>query len=175
MRFILPVVTAMLMGTAAHADLSTRDIQQRPRAAVEKALPAAHPSAYYAYAARLFREGAREDAVFWFYAGQIRYRFHLTVRPDLPPDGDPALFGSLTDTVGQEINGWAGGDTQLWARQMQRALDWDAQTDNGFTSKTAYGAQWQQIRAGLAGLIAQVRSSRDEIRSRRKDNGLPFR
>ena len=60
-----------------------------------------HPAAYYALAKRLFEEGQREEAVFWFYAGQIRYRAYMIGNPQLPRDGDPALFASLSEVVGK--------------------------------------------------------------------------
>src|SRR5262245_1763464 len=63
-----------------------------------------HPAAYYILASKLFAEGKKEEAVFWFYAGQLRYRFYLKAMPGLDPSGDPALFASLSETVGRPLN-----------------------------------------------------------------------
>ena len=42
-----------------------------------------HPAGYYRRAADLMRAGRRDEAVFVFYLGQLRYRTHLAARPDL--------------------------------------------------------------------------------------------
>lgn len=155
-----------------HSQLRQQDITTLPRADVERELPDAHPSAYYLYASRLFKEGDRQDAVVWFYIGEIRYRFYLRANPGLPADGDPALFGSLHQVVGTLINGWAGGDPDAWLKDMQSALDWDASHDNGFTSKTRYAQAWRETRAGLEKLEMYVMSNKAHILEERKKNGL---
>src|SRR5690349_19842431 len=66
-----------------------------------------HPATYYMLAGRLFKDGDKDEAVFWFYLGQLRYRFHLAVATNLDPSGDPALFGSLSEVVGRPLNEYA--------------------------------------------------------------------
>ena len=134
-----------------------------------------HPSAYYILASKLFAAGQRDEAVVWFYAGQLRYRFHLTAHPGLPADGDPALFASLSEMVGRPINEYAAGNVEGWSEAMQRALDWDERHENGFTSKSVYAQQWRQQRAGLIKLRNRVRGQADEIRNQRLKNGLKNR
>tara|TARA_R110002050_G_scaffold57131_1_gene128388 strand:+ start:180 stop:626 length:447 start_codon:yes stop_codon:yes gene_type:complete len=146
-----------------------------PEAEIEKALPEEHPSAYYLYAGRLFKEGKKDEAVFWFYVGQLRYRFHLKANPNLEPSGDPALFGSLSATLGEQINGYAGGNTKDWVRAIDRALKWDAETKNGFTSKKKFAEVYEQNRAGLKKLRDQIESQTDYIREQRKQAGLENR
>jgi hypothetical protein len=51
-----------------------------------------HPAAYYKHAMTLFNRSRKNDAVFVFYLGQLRYRTHLAARPDLPPDQDRAIL-----------------------------------------------------------------------------------
>src|SRR4030095_3345483 len=69
-----------------------------------------HPAAFYILASKLFGDGKKDEAVFWFYAGQLRYRFYLKANPGLNPSGDPALFASLSETVGRPVNEYAFGD-----------------------------------------------------------------
>jgi hypothetical protein len=138
-------------------------------------IESSHPAAYYILASKLFAAGERDEAVFWFYAGQLRYRFHLTAHPDLPADGDPALFASLSEVAGRPINEYAAGNVDGWADAMQRALDWDEQHENGFTSKSVYAEQWQRQRAGLAQLRDHVGDRAAEIRDQRLKNGLENR
>ncbi len=163
---------ALFGSIGSAAQLRPADVQALPHEQVVRMLPASHPSSYYAYAGRLFQEGSKRDAVFWLYVGEIRYRFYLAVNPGLAPDGDPALFASLHESIGRPINEWAGADPDGWAAQMQRALDWDARNDNGFTSKVQYSGQWQETRGGLKELEAWVSANKASILEDRKKHGL---
>lgn len=163
---------ALICSLSCAAELKPADVRTLPHEEVTRMLPAAHPADYYVYASRLFQEGSKEDAVFWFYVGELRYRFHLAANPQLAPDGDPALFGSLHENIGSTINGWAGADPDSWARQMNRALDWDARNDNGFTSKAKHPKEWRETRDGLEQLHAWVLSHKASILEDRKKNGL---
>ena len=55
-------------------------------------------------ASRLLAANRKDEAVFWFYAGQLRYRIRLACHPELQPDTEPALFASLQEEVGRPIN-----------------------------------------------------------------------
>ena len=173
--FVFALLFALAMGTRALGQIDILGAAQRPEAEVEAKLPASHPALYYAYAKRMFTQGRKDDAVFWFYIGQLRYRFYLLATPQLSPDGDPALMASLNATVGQAINEWAGGDPKSWAQQMERALQWDAEKENGFTSKSTNEQQWREIRGGLAALRDQVIRDEAKIRAEREKRGLSNR
>lgn len=140
------------------------EVWAKPAAEVEAELPSAHPATYYGYAMRLFKENRRDDAVFWFYAGQLRFRFHLSANPDLSPDGDPALMASLNDSAGATINEYAAGDPSRWSAQIKRVLEWDAETENGFTSKARFAKEWEEIRSGLMELGTWIAENADAIR-----------
>lgn len=134
-----------------------------------------HPAAYYVLAGKLFENGARDEAVFWFYAGQLRYRFHLAVNPSLPPSGDPALFASLSEVLGRPLNEYAFGDLTQLTATIDKVLAWDERTDNAFTSKTASAAAWKDVRGGLMKMREYVEANGDKIRADRKQNGLENR
>ncbi len=134
-----------------------------------------HPSEDYRRAADLFKRGQRGEAVYWLYRGQLRYRVHLAARPGLPPDGDPALFASLSEVVGRPINEWAFGDIPALAGTLGRVLAWHAANDDPFTPKAQFGSAHAQMRAGLEGLRSQVLAEQDQIRTQRRANGLPNR
>ncbi len=140
----------------------------------EANLPRMHPAVYYQYAQRLFDEGRRDDAVFWFYVGQLRYRFYLSANPTLP-DSDPALFVSLNATVGQEINEYAGGAPATWIAAIDRALAWDMTSPNYFTSKEHFHKEYIVVRSGLIELKKMIQSQAQEIRTQRTKSGLPNR
>ena len=135
-------------------------------------IPDQHPAFYYVLAQRLFAAGRRDEAVFWLYAGQLRYRIRLTCHPDLAPDTEPALFGSLHESVGRPINEYAFGDLPALAATLERARAWDEQTRNGFEPKAPCATAIAQQRAGLGQLLAQIRDNGDDIRRQRTANGL---
>ena len=138
-------------------------------------VPSQHPASYYILATRLFEAGRREEAVFWFYAGQLRYRIRLACHPELPPGTEPALFASLQEGAGQVINEHAGGDPDAWAAAMERALEWDERTPNGFEPKEPCRAAIADQRGGLATLVDYVRRNKEQIRAERASRGLPNR
>ena len=138
-----------------------------------RTIPDQHPAFYYTLARRLFAANRAEEAVFWFYAGQLRYRIRLSCHPNLRPDIEPALFASLQETIGRPLNEHAGVDPAAWAATLERVLAWDAATRNGFEPKTACAAAIARQREGLGQLIAQLRADPDAIRRQRAANGLP--
>jgi len=138
-------------------------------------IPDQHPSFYYILASRLLAAGRGDEAVFWFYAGQLRYRIRLACHPDLQPDVEPALFASLQEEVGRPVNEYAGGDPEAGAAAIARARDWDARTRNGFEPRAPCQAEIADQRGGMGTLIDQIRSSGDRIRAERRAHGLPNR
>lgn len=131
-----------------------------------------HPAQMYYHSSRLLAAGEMNEAAFWFYAGQLRYRVHLVARPGLPPDQDPALFASLNSTLGQEINEYLGGDPEEWERVIERVLNWDAQTPNEFTPKEQFPAAHEDVRTGLQKVWGWIHENHDEIRKQRAESGL---
>jgi hypothetical protein len=126
--------------------IEPQQVMELPRPEVEHALPSSHPMAYSMYSSRLFHEGDREDALFWYYVGELRYRFFLAANPKLPPDGAPALFASLHESVGSVVWEWGKSSPETAVKELQRALDWDASTDNGVTSNSSHRKEWQGVR-----------------------------
>lgn len=156
---------------AVGTDAFNRLTPQQLKADIERQ----HPAAYYVLAGKLFEGGEKDDAVFWFYAGQLRYRFHLAANPDLPPSGDAALFASLSEVVGRPINEYAFGDIAQLTATIDEVLAWDDRTANGYTSKTAHAAAWKGIRDGLGQMRVSIVENADRIRTQRKQNGLDNR
>lgn len=88
-------------------------------------------------AAALFKDAStKQEALFWFYVGHLRYRYYLAANPNLPRDGEPALFASLSEVVGHPINEFAGGKPDVWIAEINRALEWDAAHDNNLIRRT---------------------------------------
>ncbi|MBL8571545.1 MAG: hypothetical protein JNK84_20910 [Phreatobacter sp.] len=134
-----------------------------------------HPSAYYQEAANLFRIGRQDEAVFLFYLGQLRYRTHLRARPNLPQGGDPALFASLSESIGRPINEYAFGDISALERTIAQVLAFDLAFPDTFTSPTEFPDALRANREGMETLRRRIIAEADRIREGRRANGLPNR
>ena len=167
------VALAATLGQAPAA--STEDFNRLTPDQMKAGIEKQHPAAYYVLAGKLFAAGEKDEAVFWFYAGQLRYRFHLAANTNLPQSGDPALFASLSEMLGAPINAYAFGDLAQLVATIDKVLAWDERTGNEFTSKTAHAAAWKGIRDGLGQMREQIVQSGDQIRAERKRNGLENR
>ena len=166
---------AVINGSADAACDHSIDPQVMALDELIRIIPDQHPSFYYILAKRLFDANRKDEAVFWFYAGQLRYRIRLACHPDLRPDTEPALYASLHATIGREINEYAGGDPAAWAAAVERARSWDAETRNGFEPKAPCATAIAEQREGMGQLIAQLRADPDAIRRERAAHGLPNR
>lgn len=130
-----------------------------------------HPAGYMLAAQRLALEGRADDAVFWYYVGQLRWRFERAARPA----GDDAAFGAMLQVMGGPINEWAFGDLDGLLATLDRVLAWDEANENAFTSKADYPEEWRKAREGLVALQAEIRSNKAQIRRERKKHGLENR
>jgi hypothetical protein len=174
-RWPLVLIALAMIGTSSGAFGQVRSndnwAKQTP-AQIEDRIETKHPAAYFVLATKLFEQGKRDDAVFWFYAGQLRYRAYLVANPKLDPSGDPALFVSLFSTAGPTINGYAFGDVPQLVKTIDRVLEWDAKHPDPLTPKSA---QRDEVRAGLTRLKEQVVLQREEIKIQRQMKKLENR
>ena len=131
--------------------------------------------AEYEKATRLFQAGQQDEAVYWYYHGQLRFRIYLRAHPELPPDTGPALFASLSEVVGRPLNEYAFGDVPALAATIGRVLAWEAANDDPVTPKARYGAPHREITAGLRQLQTQILAEQDSIRRTRTEHGLANR
>lgn len=147
-----------------------------PSRSADAAVERQHPAELVKRAATLFGAGDRDEAVFWFYLGQLRYRTHLLARKgQLDPSGDPALFASLMEVVGGPVNRYAFGDIPVLARTIDRVLAWDEAHPDGFTPKDRFAVVRDEVRKGLIGMRDDALARADEIRATRIRNGLQNR
>jgi hypothetical protein len=167
----LLVATAMISASPAQDMPSLQDLSNSEIVAQASDL---HPAALYVLSARLLAEGKGQEAANWMYAGQLRYRFLISVAAEDGRD-EGVLFSALTEQVGRPVNEYIGGNVDEWLAAMQWALDWDAANDNALTSKTEHAETLKEVRDGLERLMAQVESNRDSIPAEREANGLENR
>lgn len=134
-----------------------------------------HPLAMFQTAIEVFEAGQKEEAVYLFYLGQLRWRRYINARPNLPPDQDRALFAAMQDVIGRPINEWAFGDMD-WLIATLRALDaHDAATPDRLTPATRFADVHAQSRKGFAAFIDMLEDQADAFRAERTANGLENR
>ena len=128
---------------------------------VEK-LPELYPLDYYTAALRLFHEEDRkEEALFWMYAGQLRWRARLECHPP-EPGGEGALFGAMNAMVGEIVNDYAAENIDLWLETIDKVLAWDAANPSLFAPQTA---------ATCASALANQRRQLGQFREFVAENG----
>lgn len=160
------LVAAILLAPSFPAMAQTKGIPEDAAAAARL-----HPSELMMKALPLLRSGRGEEATFWFYAGQLRWRSSLKENTQQDPTGEPALFSSLMDTVGSQVNEWAFGDIPQLQRTIDAVLEWDRRNPDPSLDQTVHAA----TRQGLEGLRVEIGLETDRIRSERTSRGLPNR
>ncbi len=136
-----------------------------------EALAQAHPSELMGKAPALMASGRQDEATFWFYAGQLRWRASLQAKPEQDPTGEPALFASLFETIGPQVNGWAFGDIPALQQTIDAVLAWDER----YPDPSIPPAIMASTRAGLVKLRDQIGRDADKIRTQRAAADLPNR
>ena len=116
------------------------------------------PSTYFALATELFRSGQKDDAAFWYYVGQLRYRFFVLAKAKTSElSEEQAHFWLLSESVGQSIYEKAGQRSATLLRALDRALAWDLEQPNGYTSKSAFGAEHERARQEMLALRERIK------------------
>ena len=129
------------------------------------------PSAAFETTKVLWEADRKDDAVFFFYLGQLRFRARLLTNPKLDPSGEPALFNALMATIGPPINQYAFGDIQKLVATVDRVIAWDDSHADEYASSAAR----ESVKAGLRKMRDDVLARQDEIRRTRSEKGLPNR
>ena len=176
MRIIVIFLSIFFSTTSIHANMDDQHFLNQTKEELRKGIESKHPVTYYYLALKLFNEGKKTKAVEWFYIGQIRYRFHLSAnKGKLDPSGDPALFSSLSHTVGTPLNEYAFEDIEELLMAIDKAMEWDEKNANAFTSKEDFKDQHKETLDGLLKLKAMVQQNAEDIRKQRELNGLDNR
>jgi ankyrin repeat protein len=110
----------------------------------------------------LFTRGKKDEAVFWFYAAQLRARYQVTIN-----NGDRSqLVTVMLMTIGPAINNYAFKNVPNFIQVLDSVLDWDKRTHNPFIEKIRLEgkeAQVEQIRAGLQELKEKISAEKDDV------------
>ena len=129
---------------------------------VNKTSSLKEPLSLFSPAAVLFQQGKKDDAVFWFYAAQLRTRYQLAVEKS----DRGQLLTIMMMTVGAPINNYAFQDVSNLNRILDRVLEWDKKTSNPFMEKPkteAIDRQIEQIYSGLRDLKTKLAKDKVEL------------
>ena len=153
---ILFTATAVLISpvaVSAREPEAAQAIQQLANGIVDKA-----PATYFALATELYREDQKDEAAFWYYVGLIRYRAWMLAKVKGADSSDEAYhFWLLSHSVGQSIYLHVDRDSASLTRAIDRALAWDLEQPNGYTSKEAFKGQYERARQELLALRQQIK------------------
>jgi hypothetical protein len=144
----------MLCRLASAREPSTAQTIQQLEAGIQNKPPAT----YFALATELFRNNRKEEAAFWYFVGNLRYRALLLAKAKDPDASDEQYhFWFVSQSVGQSIFKSAGRHPAALIRAIDQALEWDAEQPNGYTSKIQFQAQYERARQELLGLQQRIR------------------
>ena len=132
-----------------------------PIAAVTTQIENKHPATYFILARRLFARGEKDDAVFWFYVGLIRYRSYLA---GAGCQGEGTRFLELWEALERPINDHAFGDIVGLGAAIGRALVWDDMHANPYAPR---GAARDHVSNGLRRMKAEMLARQDAFRAAR--------
>ncbi len=179
MRFIIILIACLTMwACTTHGETSKpteTPISEQTVAELENGITNKHPSTYIILAQKLFVQGDKQNAVQWFYVGQIRYRAYLMANPELDPSSDPALFSSLMSVVGTPLNEYIGGDVDEWVKKIDDAIAWHNNNPDGFLGKETHQEIYVTVISGLTEMRNKIASQKEFIREQRIKNGLENR
>jgi hypothetical protein len=161
----LALVIALTLSGPAFADMfDGPEITQAASAAANTPLDALthdvehlHPIAMMLLAHRLFDADRRDEAVFWFYESQLRWKAHLAQNHS---DTEGERFSVLFDRVGPDINVYAFSKPDDLLVTIDKVLDWDARHPDPFTTDAKAK---ETTRHGLAEFKTYIIAHRAEI------------
>ena len=162
-RGILFAASAVLISSLAapaREPEAAATIQQLADGIVDKT-----PATYFALATELYREGQKDESAFWYYVGLIRYRAWMLAKgKDTSTSDEQYHFYVLTHSVGQSIYQHVDRDSGSLIRAIDRALAWDLEHTNGYTSKEVFRAHYERARQELLALRQQIKLAPDSFK-----------
>jgi hypothetical protein len=131
------------------------------------------PLSLFAPATVMFLNGKKDEAVFWYFAAQLRTRYQLAFEKE---DRGQLLY-VIAKTEGKLISSYALQDIAKFNKTIDQVLEWDKKTANPFRDqpKTADSDEnIKQLYAGFSDLKSNLAADKDkyETRARRMAPGL---
>lgn len=112
----------------------------------------------------LLLHGRKDEAVFWFYAAQLRFRYQAAIK-----GGDYGqVLSVMLMTVGPSINNYAFQDTIKLSNTLDRVLEWDIATPNPLRQlarSPEMEARLKNVYSGMADLKAKLVAEKSALES----------
>jgi hypothetical protein len=134
-----------------------------------------HPVGFYVLASKLFKDGKKDESIFWFYVGSIRYRYFLSLIGESPFHPENELFGKVQFEVGGMVLDYAGGDPDFWAKQVGEASKWDHDNLNSFFPKKNDPEALMEIKKNVEKLRLTLLEEKESIIRQRIENKAEVR
>lgn len=116
----------------------------------------------------LFQNGEKDQAVFWFYAAQLRVRYQLAFQ-----QGDRGqLLQIMLMTTGPPINNYAFHDVKKLDRLIGQVLEWDKTAPNPFRDKPHSSdvvSQIEKVYSGFHDLRSKLLVDKDDVEQKARD------
>jgi hypothetical protein len=84
------------------------------------------PPVLYLTSSILFEDKKRDEAMFWFYAGQLRGRIDANICADKTAG---SAVGALNDMFGVPINKYAFKDVSKLKQTVEKVIEWEEKTE----------------------------------------------
>ncbi len=139
---------------------------------------------YYIVSKILFEAGLKDEAVFWFYEGQLRGRIAASFDPD--PSNSKDLLSASNEQIGVTINQYAGADLNKWIAIIDNVIAWDADhklqehsidilaAHSGKADPLEFKQVYEGVLTGLKQMRAGLAAEDPNLwKEKRKRNGLP--
>lgn len=107
-----------------------------------------NPQVFYVLSAALFADGSPDDAMFWFYAGQLRARYDANRATD---ELAGVVVGQLNEMFGPNINRHAFQDLDALEATLGRVLEFDHVTPHHYDPRWINRRTPAAMTAALAG------------------------
>lgn len=117
-------VNALLKGSAADKQQAIKNIRANPQNYA--------PPVFYVLSNVLFEDGEKDEAAFWFYAGQLRARFDATRCTD--PTARSAV-PALNQHYGSMINQYTFQDLTKFEALIPKVAEWDRKTPHHYDQR----------------------------------------
>lgn len=141
----------LLNGSKKEKQKTIKEIQEHPDQYA--------PPVFYALSSVLFGEGKKDEAAFWFYAGQLRARYDANRCADISAR---SAVSALNQQFGTPINQYTFQDLPKLEKLIPRVIEWDKKTPHN------YDHRWINLHGMSAinsALLGKSSSSSEEILS----------
>jgi len=109
-----------------------------------------------------FRNGKKDEAVFWFYAAQLRVRYQLASASDERNQGFLILGLVLSNEgIGLAINNYAFQDVSNFRQILDRVVAWDKSMPNPYPVRDK--EKWMKIDTAIERMYSESRAQKERF------------